>query len=79
MRPALAAEVAQAVDPESLAAIAVRIFGEDRVHLAPRLDDAIDLAVGRAEDDGGFGGSGVLVTGSVVTVGQARMLLKRER
>ncbi|MFL1381888.1 MULTISPECIES: bifunctional folylpolyglutamate synthase/dihydrofolate synthase [unclassified Nocardiopsis] len=66
----------RSLDPESLAAIAVRIFGEDRVHLAPRLDDAIDLAVGRAEDDGEFGGSGVLVTGSVVTAGDAVHLLR---
>ncbi|MFY7069838.1 bifunctional folylpolyglutamate synthase/dihydrofolate synthase [Nocardiopsis changdeensis] len=66
----------RSLDPESLAAIAVGIFGEDRVHLAPRLDDAIDLAVGRAEDDGEFGGSGVLVTGSVVTAGDAVHLLR---
>ena len=62
--------------PESLAAIAAGIFGEDRVHLAPRLDDAIDLAVGRAEDGGEFGGVGVLVTGSVVTAGDAVHLLR---
>ncbi|WP_306366510.1 folylpolyglutamate synthase/dihydrofolate synthase family protein [Nocardiopsis sp. CC223A] len=66
----------RSLDPESLAAIAVGIFGEDRVHLAPRLDDAIDLAVGRAEAEGEFGGSGVLVTGSVVTAGDAVHLLR---
>ncbi|MGW9349169.1 dihydrofolate synthase / folylpolyglutamate synthase [Nocardiopsis flavescens] len=66
----------RSLDPETLAALAVRIFGEDRVHVAPRLDDAIDLAVGRAEEDGEFGGSGVLVTGSVVTAGDAVHLLR---
>ncbi|CAL9560919.1 Dihydrofolate synthase_folylpolyglutamate synthase [Nocardiopsis dassonvillei] len=66
----------RSLDPESLAALAARIFGEDRVHVAPRLDDAIDLAVGRAEEDGEFGGAGVLVTGSVVTAGDAVHLLR---
>jgi dihydrofolate synthase/folylpolyglutamate synthase len=50
------------------------------VHVAPRLDDAIDAAAGLAEGGGGgfgesLGSGGVLVTGSVVTVGEARTLL----
>ena len=52
------------------------IFGIDRVYVAPRLDDAIEQAATLAEEGGVFGeaiGSGaVLVTGSVVTVGEAR-------
>jgi dihydrofolate synthase / folylpolyglutamate synthase len=43
--------------------------------VTPRLDDAIDSAVQLAEADGDLGASGVLITGSVVTVGQARTLL----
>ena len=40
---------------------------------APRLDDALDAAVALAEEEGDhLGGSGVLVTGSIVTVGEAR-------
>jgi dihydrofolate synthase / folylpolyglutamate synthase len=57
-----------------LGEIAAGIFGADRVHVAPRLDDAIETAVGLAETDGA-GAPGVLVTGSVVLVGEARTLL----
>jgi dihydrofolate synthase/folylpolyglutamate synthase len=53
------------------------VFGPDRVRVADRLDGAIDVAVGMADEAaaGGLGGSGVLVTGSVVTAGDARSLL----
>jgi dihydrofolate synthase/folylpolyglutamate synthase len=61
---------------DELAALAVEVFGADRVEIATRLDDAIDAAVTLAEEEGETGG-GVLVTGSVVTVGQARTLLGR--
>jgi dihydrofolate synthase / folylpolyglutamate synthase len=40
----------------------------------PRLDDAIDQAVTLAEVDG-VGSPGVLISGSVVAVGEARTLL----
>lgn len=66
----------RSLEPERLAALAEEIFGEDRVHVAPRLDDAIDRAVGLAEAEGEFGGVGVLVTGSVVTSGDAVHLLR---
>jgi dihydrofolate synthase/folylpolyglutamate synthase len=62
------------------AAAAAEVFGADRVEVAPRLDDAIDAACRLAEaaDDGAvFGRGGVLVTGSVVTAGEARTLLAR--
>ncbi|MCC9310698.1 bifunctional folylpolyglutamate synthase/dihydrofolate synthase [Kitasatospora sp. RB6PN24] len=67
---------AMAVD--SLAAQAVEVFGEDRVVVEPRLDDAIDAAVTLAEEEGDLGGAGVLVTGSVITVGEARLLLGKK-
>ena len=58
------------------------IFGEDRVSVTPRLADAIEAAATLAEAGEAFGdplGSGaVLVTGSVVTVGEARAILVRE-
>ena len=67
---------------EVLADIARGIFGDDRVEVATRLDDAIEKAVNLAEsgqvDDIGWGGGGVLVTGSVITAGEARMLLGGE-
>jgi dihydrofolate synthase/folylpolyglutamate synthase len=39
------------------------------------MPEAIDVAVGLAEREAPLGGGGVLVTGSVVTAGDARMLL----
>ena len=68
---------ARAMPVEQLAATAVEVFGEDRVTVAPRLADAIDVAAGLAEADAGdaLSSGAVLVTGSVVTVGEARLLL----
>jgi dihydrofolate synthase/folylpolyglutamate synthase len=53
------------------------VFGPDRVSVEPRLDDAIETAVRLAEETGDdiLSGTGVLVTGSVVTAGEARTLL----
>jgi dihydrofolate synthase / folylpolyglutamate synthase len=67
----------RAVPVDSLASAAVQIFGPDRVSVEPRLDDALETAVRLAEDTGDdvLSGSGVLVTGSVVTAGEARLLL----
>jgi dihydrofolate synthase/folylpolyglutamate synthase len=67
----------RALSADDLAAAAVPIFGAERVTVEPRLDDAIEAAVRLAEDtaDGVLSGSGVLVTGSVVTAGEARTLL----
>lgn len=62
--------------PEELAEIAEGIFGPERVHVAERLDDAIDRAIGLAEETGEYRGAGVLITGSVVTAGDARTLLR---
>jgi dihydrofolate synthase / folylpolyglutamate synthase len=69
----------RALPADELAAIAVDVFGADRVDVAVRLDEAIDIAVERAEEDAEFGGGGVLVTGSVVTAGEARALLGERR
>ena len=68
--------VSRAMPVDDLAAVAVEIFGADRVEVAPRLDDAIDAAVSLAEEEGDLGGAGVLVTGSIVTVAEARTLLR---
>ena len=67
---------------EDLAEVARDLFGEHRVRVAPRLDDAIELGITLAETGGALGESigsgGVLVTGSVITAGQARTLLRRQ-
>jgi dihydrofolate synthase/folylpolyglutamate synthase len=65
----------RALPVDALAAMAVEVFGDARVEVAARLDDAIDTAVAAAESTGALGGGGVLVTGSIVTVGEARTLL----
>jgi dihydrofolate synthase/folylpolyglutamate synthase len=85
--PAMAAIVctqnstARSLPAEDLAEVARGIFGIDRVYVAPRLDDAIEQGATLAEEGGVFGeaigSGGVLVTGSVVTVGEARSMLKR--
>jgi dihydrofolate synthase/folylpolyglutamate synthase len=69
----------RSLDPDVLAALAVEVLGADRVDVAPRFDDALDAAVQLAEEDaeGPLGGQGVIVTGSVVTVADARRLLRR--
>jgi dihydrofolate synthase/folylpolyglutamate synthase len=73
----------RALPAERLAEVAREIYGEDRVSVAPRLSEAIDQAAALAEAGEAFGdplGSGaVLVTGSVVTVGEARALLVRKK
>jgi dihydrofolate synthase/folylpolyglutamate synthase len=66
----------RAMSADALAEIAVDVFGEDRVEVAVRLDDAIDAAVATAESEAVIGGAGVVITGSIVTVGEARHLLR---
>ncbi|MBA5222808.1 bifunctional tetrahydrofolate synthase/dihydrofolate synthase [Streptomyces griseoaurantiacus] len=67
----------RAMPADDLAALAVEVFGEDRVQVEPRLPDALEAAITLAEEESEFAGGGVLVTGSVYTVGEARLLLKR--
>ncbi len=84
----------RAMPTGELAELATTIFGPERVLTADRLDDAIEIAVGQADDasaalggplvglvdDGGqaplaAAGTAVLITGSVYTAGEARLLL----
>ena len=67
----------RATDIDDLAAIAVEVFGSDRVAVADTLLEALDTAFELAErsDDEYLSGSGILVTGSVITAGDARTLL----
>jgi dihydrofolate synthase/folylpolyglutamate synthase len=68
------ASTSRGMAAEDLAELARGIFGHERVRLVPRLDDALETAIGMAEVEG-IGAPGVLVTGSVVAVGEARTLL----
>lgn len=67
----------------ALGRAATEIFGEDRVSVVPDLADAIERAATLAEAGEAIqvsiGSGAVLVTGSVVTVGEARSLLKGRR
>lgn len=70
----------RAMDVDELAARAVEMFGEDRVEVAPRMDDAIDAAVRLAEESmesSPLGSAGVLITGSIATAADARKLLSQ--
>ncbi len=67
----------RAMPVDHLADLARDVFGEDRVQVEDALDDALSTAVGLADAESQYGGAGVLVTGSVVTVGEARTLLHR--
>jgi dihydrofolate synthase/folylpolyglutamate synthase len=72
----------RSMDPDKLAELAASVFGAERVRAARRLDDALEMAVGLADDASGEEGltlTGVLVTGSVVTAGDARLLLAPHR
>jgi dihydrofolate synthase/folylpolyglutamate synthase len=68
----------RSMEPAEVAELATEIFGEDRVTVADRLDDAIEAAVALADEamvEGLPGTGAVLVTGSVITAGDARKLL----
>jgi dihydrofolate synthase/folylpolyglutamate synthase len=66
---------------DELAALAVDVFGADRVSVSPRLPEALSEAMELAEagSDNALGGAGVLVTGSVITAGEARTILRGRR
>lgn len=68
----------RAMPAEELAEHAALIFGEERVHLSPHLPGAVELAYELAEDAEVQSGSGVVITGSVVTAGEARTLFGKE-
>ncbi len=72
----------RAIDVESLALRAEERFGAERVVAASTLPDAIETATALVEESGhdgeGFSGSGMVITGSVVTAGAARTLFGRD-
>ena len=71
----------RSMSPAALGEVAREIFGEDRVTVVPDLASALDQAATLAEagETVSVGSGAVLVTGSVVTVGEARALLTGRR
>jgi len=72
----------RALDVEGLALAAEERFGPDRVLTAENLRDAVDAATALVDDAAvegdAFSGTGIVVTGSVVTAGAARTLFGRD-
>ncbi len=69
------------MDVADLALRAEARFGPERVIVAATLPDAIETATAVAEDagaDAAMSGTGIVITGSVVTAGAARTLFGRE-
>lgn len=62
---------------DELANLAAEVFGDERVTVARSLADALDEGVRLAEEADTYAASGLIVTGSVVTAGQARAMLTR--
>ncbi len=66
----------RSMPPAELAELAENVLGEGVVHVADRMDDAIALAVELAETDvEDVTGTGVVITGSVVSAGDGRALV----
>ena len=73
---------ARSMPVDDLAAIAKEIFGEERILIEAQLPTAVETAIELAEDIAEPGqplsGAGVIITGSVVTAGEARALFGKE-
>jgi dihydrofolate synthase / folylpolyglutamate synthase len=72
----------RAMDVDELAAAALEVFGAQRLQVEPQLPEAIEAAVTSAEEiaagEDRLSGAGVVVTGSVAMVGEARTLFGRQ-
>jgi dihydrofolate synthase/folylpolyglutamate synthase len=75
----------RAMEVDALAMRAEERFGSERVLTAPTLPDAIETATALVEESGqdetfpgAISGSGMVITGSVVTAGAARTLFGRD-
>ena len=66
----------RSLDADELAAVALDVFGSNRIEVVPRLPEALETAVRLADEAAAElgGGAGVLVTGSVVTAADGRLL-----
>lgn len=72
-----ASQSTRAMPARDVERIANRIFGPDRVMVVENLEEAIKRAIADARRPLTDDSVGVVITGSVVTVGQSRTILKR--
>ena len=68
----------RSTDIGELEKIAIEIFGHDRVFAHEKLSDALDKAIKDAIRPLSDETIGILVTGSVVTAGDARKILRKK-
>jgi dihydrofolate synthase / folylpolyglutamate synthase len=68
----------RAMDVSDLEKLSIEIFGADRVHSAPNLEAAIEKALKDSIRPLSDESLGIVVTGSVVTVGEARTYVKNK-
>jgi dihydrofolate synthase/folylpolyglutamate synthase len=66
----------RAMDVSDIEALAIEIFGADRVYSAPHLEAALEKALQDSVRPLSDESLGIVVTGSVVTVGEARTYIK---
>lgn len=67
----------RSMDVAELEKIAVEVFGADRVFSSPTLEAAIDKAIKDSVHPLSEDTLGILITGSVVTVGEARSIVRK--
>ncbi len=72
-----ASKSTRAMSAKDVERIAIPIFGPDRVHVVEDLEEAIKQGIADARKPLSDESVGVVITGSVVTVGQSRAILKR--
>lgn len=72
-----ASDSTRAMPVEDVARIATSIFGPGRVRVIENLEEAIKGAIADTRGNIAESSIGVVITGSVVTVGQSRAILKR--
>jgi dihydrofolate synthase/folylpolyglutamate synthase len=66
----------RALPAQDLARVAEHVFGSHRVTTVPDLIGAVDAAMSWADERSGQGSTGIVVTGSVVTAGAVRGMLR---
>lgn len=69
----------RSMDTDDLAELAIDVFGDDRVFASPNLAEALEVAVGLADEVAEWGSAAVVALGSVVTAADVRKMMKPRR